>query len=102
MKGFNWKNPLLLLTAFIWGSAFVAQSVGMDSMGPLTFSCVRSIIGSIVLIPCIFVLDRWRSPQERERIAHMDRKPLLLGGVSCGVVLCLAVILAQLPEKAKA
>ena len=97
MKGFNWKNPLLLLlTAFIWGSAFVAQSVGMDSMGPLTFSCVRSIIGSIVLIPCIFVLDRWRSPQERERIAHMDRKLLLLGGVSCGVVLCLAVNLQQL------
>ena len=86
---------MLLLTAFIWGSAFVAQSVGMDSMGPLTFSCVRSIIGSIVLVPCIIVLDRWKSPQERERVAQMDRRTLLLGGVSCGVVLCVASNLQQ-------
>ena len=35
----------LLLTAFIWGVAFVAQSVGMDYIGPFTFNCVRSIIG---------------------------------------------------------
>ena len=86
---------MLLLAAFIWGSAFVAQSVGMDYMGPLTFSCVRSIICSIVLVPCIFVLDRWKSPQERERVAQMDRKTLLLGGVCCGVVLCVASNLQQ-------
>ena len=96
MKSFNWKNPaMLLLAAFIWGSAFVAQSVGMDYMGPLTFSCVRSIIGSIVLVPCIFVLDRWKSPQERARAAQMDRKTLLLGGICCGVVLCVASNLQQ-------
>ena len=36
------KNALLLLlTASIWGVAFVAQSVGMDYVGPLTFNCVR-------------------------------------------------------------
>ena len=38
------KNALLLLlTASIWGVAFVAQSVGMDYVGPLTFNCVRCL-----------------------------------------------------------
>ena len=46
------KNAvLLLLTAAIWGIAFVAQSVGMDYVGPLTFNCVRSLIGGVVLLP---------------------------------------------------
>lgn len=44
-------NLLLLLTALIWGSAFVAQSVGMDYIGPFTFSAVRNLIAIVVLIP---------------------------------------------------
>ena len=44
---------LLLLAAGIWGFAFVAQSVGMDYVGPFTFTSVRSIIGSAVLLPLI-------------------------------------------------
>ena len=52
---------LLLLTATIWGVAFVAQSVGMDHVGPFTFNAIRSIIGGIVLIPCIFFLDHRKS-----------------------------------------
>ena len=48
----------LLLTAFIWGVAFVAQSVGMDYIGPFTFNCVRSIIGGLVLIPLIWFLRK--------------------------------------------
>ena len=45
------KNALiLLLTATIWGVAFVAQSVGMDYVSPFTFNGVRSIIGGLVLI----------------------------------------------------
>lgn len=42
---------LLLLTAVIWGVAFVAQSVGMDYVGPYTFTCVRSFYGGLFLIP---------------------------------------------------
>ena len=97
MKRFNWKNPaMLLLAAFIWGSAFVAQSVGMDYVGPLTFNCVRSIIGSAVLVPCIFLLDRLKSPEERERTRlESDRKTLLAGGVSCGLILCVATNMQQ-------
>ena len=45
---------LLLLTATIWGTAFVAQSVGMDYVGPFTFNMLRCLIGGIVLIPYIF------------------------------------------------
>ena len=52
------KNTLLLLlTAFIWGVAFVAQSVGMDYVGPLPFNSSRFIIGAVFLIPCIAFLD---------------------------------------------
>ena len=50
------NSVLLLLTSIIWGSAFVAQSVGMDYVEPFTFTFARSIIGGIVLIPCIFLL----------------------------------------------
>lgn len=91
MKNFNWKNPaMLLLAAFIWGSAFVAQSVGMDYVEPFTFNFVRNIIGGCVLIPCIYLLGRLKSPEERALAAQMDRKTLLTGGVSCGVILFLA------------
>ena len=46
----NKGSFLLLLTAFIWGMAFVAQSAAMDNVGPWTFNCVRSIIGGLTLL----------------------------------------------------
>ena len=53
------KNAiLLLLTAAIWGVAFVAQSVGMDYIGPLTFNCVRSLMGGAALLPLIWFLNK--------------------------------------------
>ncbi len=85
------KNTcLLVLTAAIWGVAFVAQSVGMDYMGPFTFNCVRSLIGGLVLIPCIWLLNRKKRAGSRDYAAPGDRRMLLLGGVCCGVALCLA------------
>ncbi|MFR5602573.1 MAG: EamA family transporter, partial [Lachnospiraceae bacterium] len=45
------SNLLLVLTALIWGAAFVAQSVGMDYVGPFTFNAARFMIGGAVLIP---------------------------------------------------
>lgn len=91
------KNGLaLLLTATIWGVAFVAQSIGMDYVGPFTFNAVRSIIGGMVLIPVIFLLsrlDRGRAADgagRAEENGSRPRKTLLLGGISCGVMLCLA------------
>ena len=48
------KNAMMLmLAAFIWGTAFVAQSVGMDYLGPFTFNGVRNFVGAAALLPCI-------------------------------------------------
>ena len=56
MKKFSLKSSLLLfLAAFIWGVAFVAQSVGMDYMGPLTFNGARFLMGSLVLLPFVLI-----------------------------------------------
>lgn len=60
-------NFMLLLTAFIWGVAFVAQSVGMDYVGPFTFGFARCILGGLVLIPCIFFLDRWNGTAKEKK-----------------------------------
>ena len=64
---------LLLLTAFIWGVAFVAQSVGMDYIGPFTFNSIRSLIGGLVLIPCIWFLNREKSEAEKKSDKKRDR-----------------------------
>ena len=49
---------LLLLTALIWGVAFLAQSVGMDYVGPFTFNGVRSFIGGLVLVPIVSLFTK--------------------------------------------
>ena len=89
MKKIQMKNSfLLLLTAAIWGVAFVAQSVGMEYVEPFTFNAVRSIIGGLVLIPCIWFLDRKKPRQEKtSQMRKQEWKMLLAGGVCCGVCL---------------
>lgn len=99
MKKTQIRNSLLLfLTAAIWGTAFVAQSVGMDYVGPFTFNSVRCFIGGIVLIPCIFLLNKIM-PQNNEKMSPeekiQNRKTLLIGGVCCGILLAIASNLQQ-------
>ncbi len=93
------NNVMLLLTALIWGCAFVAQSVGMDYVGPFTFNCVRSILGGIVLIPVIFLMDSLKRKSgmdaEAMRKARGDDRTLLTGGICCGVILAVASSLQQ-------
>lgn len=99
------SSLMLVLTALIWGLSFVAQSVGMEYVGPFTFNCVRSVIGGLVLIPCIFLLDRFggkavpvSGSRERFRLvpgSFSERRTLLVGGISCGVVLAIASSLQQ-------
>lgn len=89
---------LLLLTAVIWGVAFVAQSVGMDYVGPYTFTCVRSFIGGLFLIPCIALLNRL-NPSSPGGIRPSNAKTkgqLWIGGVCCGVMLCFASCFQQI------
>ena len=83
---------LLLLTAMIWGAAFVAQSVGMDHVGPYTFLFSRSILGGIVLLPVIYFRCR-KQPEEKP----VEKKGLLLlGGICCGAALFVGSILQQI------
>ncbi|MGN0156239.1 MAG: DMT family transporter, partial [Lachnospiraceae bacterium] len=77
----------LFLTAFIWGIAFVAQSVGMDYIGPFTFNCIRFLIGGIVLIPVILVFGRDKKEERTQEETKMYRKNTILGGIVCGFFL---------------
>lgn len=94
----NIKNPLILLvTALIWGFAFVAQSVGMDYVGPFTFNCVRNILGGLVLLPVIAVIGvfRKKDSQAEKTDVNTDNKTLLTGGVLCGISLMAASTFQQ-------
>ncbi len=83
---------LLFLAAFIWGVAFVAQSVGMDYMGPFSFNGARFLMGSIVLLP--LVLYRRKKDKEKQ-VKRADLKTTLIGGGCCGLALCSAALLQQ-------
>ena len=94
-------NLLLATAALIWGLAFVAQSVGMEYIGPFTFNAIRMIMGGLVLIPCIFLLQRWDNHKTAVRAeSAIDKRQrqitLLRAGVSCGLILCIATSLQQI------
>lgn len=86
---------LLIITAFIWGTAFVAQSTGGQTVGPYTFNCIRSFIGALALIPAIAILDRM-GLTNRLPVTASDKKILTIGGISCGTILFIASSLQQL------
>ena len=102
-------NALLLLTAVIWGFAFVAQRTGMEHVGPFTFNAVRFFIGGLVLVPFIVIRERQKagetpaiqaaavgqqeSPQGRQSV--VNRRPILIGGTIAGLVLFVAATLQQ-------
>ena len=98
MKKTEWKSPaLLFLTAVVWGVAFVAQSVGMDYVGPFTFNCIRCLIGAVVLVPCIWFLDGWKQrPDGAPSGASYGSHALLAGGICCGLALFVASNLQQI------
>lgn len=84
---------LLLLTAFIWGSSFVAQSVGMESVEAFTFNGIRTLMGAAVLLPVVLLRDRLKVRQlteaQRREKKETDRRTLRYGAV-LGVALCTA------------
>ena len=82
---------MLLLTAMIWGAAFVAQSVGMDYVGPFTFNSARYFLGALVLLPVIALTDRGKTRAERGW--HDPR--LWLAGVVCGIIMAVATSMQQ-------
>ena len=68
------SNILLLLTAFIWGSAFVAQKSGMDYIEPFTYNGIRTFIGGLVLIPVIIFFAKRNNKQSEEEVKVFSGK----------------------------
>lgn len=104
LKRVNIRNSLLLLlTATIWGVAFVAQSVGMDYVGPFTFTSVRSLIGALSLLPVVLLTDSTEKKAARARMSDLERskarRELILGGVLTGLVLFSGASLQQIALK---
>ena len=120
----SWKSSLMLFAAaFIWGTAFVAQSVGMDYLGPLSFNGARFFMGGAALLPVAGIARarrrkaetgkdgghsvRRQDDEQRQNSAQrcggmqqnderrQDGKATLQGGVCCGTVLCAASLLQQ-------
>jgi len=113
------KNPmkgvlLLLIGSFIWGTTFVAQSMGTNHLDAFAFNCIRNFIGVFALIPVLL----WQictetknmnpvqntnlcenapniSPTIIQRLKAIFTRDLFLGGLSCGVALCLASYFQQ-------
>lgn len=88
------NSVLLALTAFIWGISFVAQSEGGNAVGPFSFNCIRSIIGSLFLFLAIRITDKFgltKKPKDKNA-----QKTLLTGGILSGIVLCIASNLQQM------
>ncbi|MDO4291598.1 MAG: DMT family transporter [Eubacteriales bacterium] len=87
---------LLFLAAAIWGVAFVAQSVGMNYMGPCTFNAARFLIGAAVLAPLVVREKRAGNAAEaQKKEGRTSWKGLLAGGLCCGLALCAASLLQQ-------
>ncbi len=90
---------LLMLAAFIWGTAFVAQSKGLEQIGNFTFLCLRSCLAVVVLTPVSFFIFK----SNRKRIGNGPNgenktfisKRLILGGILCGASVCAASAVQQ-------
>ena len=101
------KSGMLLLAAFIWGVAFVAQSEAIKVVDAFTINCVRFIIGALTLLPVIYIMDRKNKPEaatagtvtlDALQGAKKNRIPWF-GGAVCGLVLFAATNLQQIGLK---
>ena len=86
----NFKGSLMLLiTSLIWGTAFVAQSEGMNYVEPFTYNAMRTLLGGVVLIPVI-ILFRFLDKRNGREKANFSLKNTVTGGICCGIVLFIA------------
>ncbi len=90
MKKTLFGNLLLLFAAMIWGFAFVAQVMSVESgIGAVSFNAIRFMLGALALIPVILIFDRKREDRE-------GRKRLIIGSLVSGIFLCIAANLQQI------
>lgn len=98
MRGQARSNLLLLMTAIIWGSAFIAQSKGADVIGPFTFNTVRYALAVVALLPVIYIFSRKRNSEntvEQDIPRANGTKTLIIGGIATGIALFTASSLQQ-------
>lgn len=99
-------SGILLLTAFIWGMAFTAQSTGMDHIEPFTMNCTRSILGGLALLPLI-IWQRARAKHaavpETDNVSgkaadsgNESLRSTVIGGICCGAILAVASSFQQI------
>ena len=86
---------MLVLATLIWGSTFVAQSTGMDHIGPFTFLAIRNIMGAVFLFLLTFITDRFLADGKTAKARWLDPK-LWKAAVLCGTPLFLAAGLQQM------
>lgn len=92
------NSMLLFLAAFIWGVAFVAQSVGMDHVGPFTFSCSRSVLAFFFLVLFLILRKLWGTGHgaPEQQVTPILTKREWIGGLWCGTALFAASNLQQI------
>jgi drug/metabolite transporter (DMT)-like permease len=73
------SDLLFLLSAVIWGFAFVAQRMGMDHVGPFTFNGIRFFLGAMVLVPFIY---RNRKNRPKASVQIRNQRLALYGGLA--------------------
>ena len=95
MKAHMKGNIILLITAFVWGMAFTAQLVGGNAVGAFTFNATRFLLGALVLLPVVMIFDKTRRDGRFLFSTNGITKAEWLGGLSCGVCLCVATTLQQ-------
>lgn len=86
---------LLVFATLIWGSTFVAQSTGMDHIGPFTFLAIRNIMGAVFLFALSFVTDRFSKDGKTAKERWMNPK-LWKAALFCGTPLFVAAALQQM------
>ena len=98
----NWRclgNGLLLLTAFIWGTAFVFQRAGMDSIEPITFNAARMALAAVA-VGLVAFLTRQRGQKVSALRTSAEQKQYrqntIVGGICCGIFLSLGSIFQQI------
>lgn len=86
----NFKGSIMLLiTSIIWGTAFVAQSEGMNYVEPFTYNAMRTLLGGVVLIP-VMILFRFSDKRNGKKKSSCSLKNTVIGGICCGVALFIA------------
>ena len=94
-KGTLKADLLLIITALIWGFAFVAQRVGMEYVGPFTFNGVRFALGSLSLLPLIAVTRKKAKSADEER-PPLEPRIVLGASMLAGLVLFLGASFQQM------